>query len=114
MAEISRYACQYHEKGIYFLIIYLIRCVENLENRKKSIEKTQEKLSAIILELGEKYQPGTKLENIEKYNEAFEHLEFKEVFEKVFVLSSSQDKKEQLEEVIIERARASQSLKPKF
>lgn len=29
-AEISKYACQHHENGIYFLIVYFKKCFDRL------------------------------------------------------------------------------------
>lgn len=57
-AEISSYACRYHEKGIYFLIVYMVRAIEKMEKKGKSVDQIEKTVNDVLKHFGKEYPPG--------------------------------------------------------
>ena len=41
IAKISRGACDYHDDGVFLLLIYLVRCAYNLEAKGRSVSEIE-------------------------------------------------------------------------
>lgn len=78
ISKISRRACDYHEDGIYLILIYFTKSCQKLEANGEDLQKIEGKLKEAIERVSKQYPPGTGLTNCsEELKRQLEKMEHK-------------------------------------
>ncbi len=78
ISKISRRACDYHEDGIYLILIYFTKSCRKLQGSGEDLQKIEGKLKEAIERVSKQYPPGTGLTNCpEELKRQLEKMEHK-------------------------------------
>ena len=63
ISKISRRACDYHEDGIYLILVYFTKSCKKLQAKGEDLKTIEGKLKDAVEWVSKQYPPGTGLNN---------------------------------------------------